>query len=320
MARIRRTWMKIRFWGVRGSLPSPLMPAKIRSKISSVVQRIASKDIETQESREVFLASLPDYLFSTVGGNTSCVEIGTLESCRFILDAGTGIHGLGEEIASARRPVECHLFFSHFHWDHIQGLPFFDPAFDARNRIDFYSPVQDFRAILEGQMRQPYFPITMDMMAATKEFHVLAESSLSIGGVKIQHRAMNHPGGCYSYSFEEKGIKAIYSTDTELREEDFRRSAANADFFKDADALIIDTQYTLGEAIEKYNWGHSSFSLAADFAATWGIKRLILFHHDASYSDRKINGIFKNAAWYIEHLEGCGIEVILAREGLEVEV
>jgi phosphoribosyl 1,2-cyclic phosphodiesterase len=131
---------------------------------------------------------------------------------------------------------------------------------------------------------------------------------------------MNHPGGCYSYAIEEDGVKAIYSTDTELREEDFRRTPENRAYFQDADLLILDTQYTLGEAIEKYNWGHSSFSLASDFAATWGIKRLVLFHHEPSYSDLKIESIFKSASWYIEHLESRGIEVFLAREGLELEV
>jgi phosphoribosyl 1,2-cyclic phosphodiesterase len=312
--------MRIRFWGVRGSVPTPLMPSKVKSKISSSIQRVAAKDIESQEARELFLSSLPDYLFSTVGGNTACVELVTKEPCRIIFDAGTGIRELGNEILATKKAVDCRLFFSHFHWDHIQGLPFFAPAFDPRYSIAFYSPVPDFKSILEGQMRQPYFPITMDVMSAKKEFHVLGGAPVIFGGVKITYRAMNHPGGCYSYSIEEDGVRAIYSTDTELREEDFRRTPENQAYFQDADLLVLDTQYTLGEAIEKYNWGHSSFSLASDFAATWGIKKLVLFHHEPSYADLKIESIFKNAAWYIAHLESKGIEVFLAREGLDIEV
>jgi phosphoribosyl 1,2-cyclic phosphodiesterase len=296
------------------------MPSKVKSKVSSTIQRISPKDIESQEARELFLASLPDYIFSTVGGNTSCVEVATRERCRIIFDAGTGIRELGAEILAAKRPADCHLFFSHFHWDHIQGLPFFAPAFDPRNSISFYSPVPEFRSVLEGQMKPPYFPVTMDVMAAKKEFRVLNGEPVALGGVKISYRSMNHPGGCYSYAVEEGGVKAIYSTDTELREEDFRRTSENRAYFQDADILVLDTQYTLGEAIEKYNWGHSSFSLASDFAATWGIKRLVLFHHDPSYSDLKVESMFKNASWYIDHLESRGIEVFLAREGLEVEV
>ncbi len=312
--------MRIRFWGVRGSVPSPLMPSKIRSKISSVVERVGAKDIESQEARELFLSALPEYLFSTVGGNTACVELLTDEDCRFIFDAGTGIRELGMEMISGKKTVDCHLFFSHFHWDHIQGLPFFSPAFDARNEIRFYSPVADFKRILEDQMKEPYFPITMDVMSAKKTYTVLDGKPVRVGSVEIRYRSMNHPGGCYSYRIEENGVKAIYSTDTELTEADFRKTPENIAYFTGVDALIIDTQYTLGEAIEKFNWGHSSFSLAADFAANWGIKRLILFHHDPAYSDRKINSILQNASWYIDHLEGRGIDVILAREGLELEV
>ena len=309
--------MQIRFWGVRGSVPTPLMPSKIRSKISSVAERVSSKDISDQESRERFLASLPEYIFSAVGGNTSCIEIQTSEDARFIFDAGTGIRELGLEMAALKKPASVHLFFSHFHWDHIQGLPFFAPAFDPRNQVTFYSPVREFRSILEGQMREPYFPITMTEMKAEKHFVQLKEP-LAIGGVSIAFRAMNHPGGCYSYRIEEKGLKVIYATDTELTEADFRKTPENEAYFSGVDTLIIDTQYTLGEAIEKYNWGHSSFSLAADFAVNWGMKRLVLFHHDPGYSDKKIFSILQNASWYIEHLAGRGIEVLLAREGLEL--
>jgi ribonuclease BN (tRNA processing enzyme) len=160
----------------------------------------------------------------------------------------------------------------------------------------------------------------MDEMSAPKEFAILDGNPVVIGNTKVFYRRMNHPGGCYSYRIEEQGTKIVYSTDTELGEGDFTKSRENENYFRGLDALIIDAQYTLGEAIEKYNWGHSSFSLAADFAATWGIRRLVLFHHEPAYSDRKIDTLLKNASWYLEHLEDHGIEVILAREGLEIEV
>lgn len=312
--------MKIRFWGARGSLPTPLTPSKLRSKISSIIQRISASDLETQEARELFLAKLPDYLFSTIGGNTACVEAITNEACHIVFDAGTGIRNLGEEILSQKKASIIHLFFSHFHWDHIQGFPFFGPAFDKRNTINLYSPNPELKNILAGQMQAPYFPISLDTMSARKNFIQLNNKEVSIGKVKIKHRAMSHPGGCYSYAIEENGKKAIYSTDTELDPKDFDRSPENEAYFKNADVLIIDAQYTLGEAIEKQYWGHSSFSLASDFAASWHIKRLVLFHHEPAYNDQKIGSILKSASWYLKHIEDKGIEVILAREGSEIEV
>jgi len=312
--------MKIHFWGSRGSLPTPLTPAKLQSKISSIIQRITPDDLVSQESRELFLARLPDYLFSTVGGNTSCVEIKTNEHCRIVFDAGTGIRNLGQEIVASRKPAAIHLFFSHFHWDHIQGLPFFSPAFNPETHLVMYSPVSNLREILAGQMQEPYFPIGLDAMGARKEFVHLSGLGVMLGNVRIRYRSMSHPGGCYSYAVEEAGKKAIYSTDTELDPKDFDRTIENEAYFKGADALIIDAQYTLGEAIEKQYWGHSSFSIAADFAASWNIKRLVLFHHEPSYGDQKIGSILKSASWYIKHIEDKGIEVVLAREGLEIDV
>ncbi len=183
-----------------------------------------------------------------------------------------------------------------------------------------YSPVSNLREILAGQMQEPYFPIGLDAMGARKEFVHLSGLGVMLGNVRIRYRSMSHPGGCYSYAVEEAGKKAIYSTDTELDPKDFDRTIENEAYFKGADALIIDAQYTLGEAIEKQYWGHSSFSIAADFAASWNIKRLVLFHHEPSYGDQKIGSILKSASWYIKHIEDKGIEVVLAREGLEIDV
>jgi len=312
--------MKLRFWGVRGSVPTPLAPSRMRSKISSIVERIRQADVVDESSREKFLSSLPDYLFNTVGGNTSCVEIAVEGDPRIIMDAGTGIRELGLEIAASRRPASCHIFFSHFHWDHIQGLPFFAPAFDSSNDLHFYGARENFREILEAQMREPYFPIGMSAMKASTEFVTLGGSPVRVGTSTVAYRPMRHPGGCHSYRVEAEGLKIVYSTDTELDAADFVKTPENGRYFRGLDALIIDTQYTLDEAIEKNNWGHSSFSLASDFAVTWGIKRLVLFHHEPTYSDRKIDLLFRNATSYLDHLGAGGTEVILAREGLELDI
>lgn len=312
--------MRVRFWGVRGSLPSPLSPAQVKSKISAVLERVTPADLESQASREKFLADLPPWLFGTVGSNTPCVEARTDEGPPLVFDAGSGIREMGIYVPREQpRPTAYHLFFSHLHWDHIQGLPFFGPAYDPSVSMDFYSPIAELEAALRMQMRTPCFPVSLDVMGAKKRFHQLS-GSVRIGATTVSFKRMNHPGASYAYMVADGKRRFIYATDTELSTEDFLRNDENAAFFGGADLLVIDSQYTLGEAIEKYSWGHSAFSLAVDFASNWGIPRLVLFHHDPTYDDRKLYGILQSARWYTEHMAIKGVEVMLACEGVELTV
>ncbi len=315
--------MRVRFWGVRGSLPAPLTAAQVQSKITAVVQRITAKDIESQDSREKFLASLPSWLFGTFGSNTSCVEIEMDDGTNLIFDAGSGLRELG--IDYTKRPTygkntTYHLFLSHFHWDHIQGLPFFNPAYDPRNTIKVYSTRKKAKEFLEEQMKYPYFPISMlgeDGFGAKFEFiHIPpTQTSVEIGDTKIGWHNVRHPGGCTAYSITENGKKVIYSTDTELRPRDFEKNERNTEFYTGAELLIIDAQYTLSDSIEKEGWGHSTFSVAIDFAAGWDIKRIALFHHEPTYNDKKIFLLKQNADWYRDYSCSKQIEIFAAQEG-----
>ncbi len=312
--------MLIRFWGVRGSLPTPLSSAQIRSKIGAVLERVKPDDLGSPTSRERFLASLPQWLFGTVGGNTPCVEVISEDGAELVFDAGSGIRELGLH-AQRRTPRTAvfNVFFSHFHWDHVQGLPFFAPAYDPAVSIDFFSPHENLEKTLREQMKGPYFPVALDAMSAAKTFSRM-DGPVRLGDTTVTFRRMNHPGASYAFSVAEGLRRFIYATDTELSPADFHRTDENASFFGGADLLVIDSQYTLGEAIEKYNWGHSAFSMAVDFASTWGIRKLVLFHHDPSYDDRKLNGILQSARWYVEHMSIRGIEVTLATEGSEIRL
>ncbi len=312
--------MRVRFWGVRGSIAAPLTPAKVQSKIAAVVQRITAKDLESQNSREKFLASLPEWLFGTVGSNTSCVEVETDDGHHLIFDAGTGLRELGIDLMN--RPTygknnTYHLFLSHFHWDHIQGLPFFQPAYDSRNTIIIYSPRKNLQKFLDGQMVQPYFPITMKgFFAKFKFYHIKQdEKYVNIGNFKVGWTRVHHPCGCTAYSVIENGKKMIFSTDTELRRRDFEKTERNIEFYTDADLFIIDSQYTLNEAIKKEGWGHSTFSMAVEFASSWNVKHVVLFHHEPTYSDKKIFSIKKNAEWHMSRTCDKQMKISVAQEG-----
>jgi len=310
--------MKVRFWGVRGSIPTPIKPSQLQSRIAAIVQRIQPSDLVSQESRDAFLAGIPPYLIETVGGNTTCMEIRLKDNSCIIIDAGSGIRELGISILKKRDKVKkFHIFFTHYHWDHILGLPFFDPAYIPGYELHFYSPIKDLEKNLREQMKFPYFPVTMDEFGAKLVFHTINEDTLKISGAEINWRRVKHPGGCFSYRIQEDGKTFIFSTDTELTERDFRRNEENIEFYSGTDLLVMDSQYTLGEAIEKYDWGHSSYSLAVDFAAEWKIPKLVLFHHEPKYDDKKIYKILNSAKWYEKHIENSNLEIYLAKEELE---
>jgi len=311
--------MRVKFWGVRGSLPSPLLPSQIKSKISAIIQRLTPADLESPESRERFLSSLPPWLFGTVGGNSPCVSV-QLDNSRelIIFDAGSGIRELGIDLVKDKpKRTRYHIFFSHFHLDHLMGFPFFGPAYDPSVLLEFYSPMETLESALQGQMSPPYFPVQMETMASKKNFNILSNPK-EISGATISYRKMNHPGDSYSYKVDDGIHRFIYATDTELTANDFMKTGENAEYFSGVDLIVIDSQYTLGEAIEKYNWGHTAFSLAVDFAANWNVKHVVFFHHDPTYDDRKLLNIQQSAKWYSERMNIKGIKISLAMEGTEI--
>ncbi|MBN1837484.1 MAG: MBL fold metallo-hydrolase [Spirochaetales bacterium] len=314
--------MKVRFWGVRGSIPTPLTSEQLRGRIAAVVSRIRPEDLRSPESRETFLAGLPPYLFGVVGGNTTCLSIETGEPHLVVVDAGSGIRELASHLARTGSPIrDFHIFFTHFHWDHVQGLPFFAPAgYNPNCTLHFYSVREDLPQILQGQMKPPYFPVGIDAMGARKRYLKLQGRNLRLGELEIRWKTVTHPGSCVSYKITHHGRSLIFSTDTELSPKDFEKSPENKGFYQGAEVLVLDSQYTLGEAIEKYDWGHTSYSMAVDFAAEWDIKTLVLFHHEPQYNDRKIYSMLNSADWYRERLERKGFRVVLAVEGLELEI
>jgi len=314
--------MIVKFWGVRGSIPTPLSQNQLKSRIAAAIARIRPADLESAETREAFLSKLPPYIFGTVGGNTTCLSIHAEDTPLVIIDAGSGIRELAAMVTRQQRNTsEFHIFFTHFHWDHLQGLPFFSPAgYKKSNTLYFYSPKENLEEIVRGQMVPPYFPVDMDAMAAKKRFIHLSSPATRLGQLEIRWKSMRHPGGCISYKMSHNGRSMIFATDTELSPEDFKRTPDNSRFFENADLLILDSQYTLGEAIEKYDWGHTSYSMAVDFAAEWNIKTLALFHHEPLYNDRKIYGMLNSAEWYRARLGKKQFRVILAVEGMELEI
>ncbi len=273
--------MRIKFWGVRGSTPTP-QPENLR-----------------------------------YGGNTSCVEIRVGERI-YILDCGTGFRVLGHALARehAQRPAFAHVFVTHFHWDHIQGMPFFAPLYDnSENRFIFHSSARtrSLRQVMEEQMAAPYFPVNMREMKARREFHDIEEGRVAFDdAVTIQTMWLNHPQGCLGFRIESQNGVLVYATDNEPGDPYFDKNLRK--LADGADILIYDAQY-LPEEYEarKRGWGHSHWREAVNVVMESGAKELILFHHDPDHTDECIDSIVREARNYYP-------KVRAASEGMELSL
>lgn len=282
----RQPSMTLKFWGVRGSVPSP----------GSATRRY--------------------------GGNTSCVSLHMHDGTILVLDAGTGIRSLGKALADDSAPI-C-ILLSHAHWDHIQGLPFFQPLYHADRTISVV-PAPHARtpwcAVLE-QMDGIHFPLTADALPAATQYiteHRMA--FLEEQGWRLSPIATNHPGGGSGYRIEQDGRSVVYLTDNELEPPYDKATEVETfiHFCHQADVLIHDAQYLESDMPHKHGWGHSLVSQACALAAAAEVKHLILFHHDPDRTDAEVDEIQASArAWL--HTQQQPIRCTAAFEGLVVEL
>ncbi|MGC2109268.1 MAG: MBL fold metallo-hydrolase [Candidatus Korobacteraceae bacterium] len=268
--------MKLRFWGVRGSVPVP---------------------------EEGYLG---------YGGNTPCLEVRVGETI-LIIDAGTGIRKLGIQLQDefAGGNMELNLLLSHFHWDHIQGLPFFPPLFSAANRIIFYScqPEEGLKKVLEDEMSHPHFPVDFDLLAAKRDFVNISKSPLRRDGLRVETFPLNHPQDAAGYRIEAHGIVITHASDFEHGDPELDKTLR--EYAKDADVLIYDAQYTPAEYEAKKGWGHSTWLEATRVARDCNVKRLILFHHDPEHDDNQMRQIVSEARRHFQNTDA-------ATEGLDI--
>ncbi len=315
--------MKIKLWGVRGSLPAPINNQQLRRKLEQLLMKITPDDLGTIDSVRSFLDRQPFHATQTVGGDTTCVEVRSQEhNSLLVFDAGTGIRRLGDSLIRnegfAEGGKEIHIFISHTHWDHIQGFPFFVPAYIPGNKIHFYSPFEDLQERFERQQLYDHFPQPLEGMASVKEFHTLStEGSVNIDGITISCFPLNHPGGSFAYRLTENQKTFVFATDAEFTMVQIDELQEYNPFFREADILIFDSQYTLEEAFYKFDWGHTSVSMAVNMAISWNAKKLVMTHHDPSYDDEKLAAILDLALEHRKNMHKNEPEIIQAYEGLE---
>jgi phosphoribosyl 1,2-cyclic phosphodiesterase len=295
--------MKFRFWGVRGSIPSP-GPRTLR-----------------------------------YGGNTTCIEVRSDDGALIILDGGTGVYSLAQSLL-ADLPVTAHIFITHSHWDHIQGLPFFIPLFIPGNRVRLYGafdPVSGsgIEQVMAVQLQYSYFPVREAEMKAAIEYEMpRIGQAVEVGDARVASALLNHPVVNLGYRIDCNGKSLFFTGDHEPYcniydpgDDDYpeyqslieEKQLAVDDVMRGVDALIVDSSYTREEYAAKKGWGHGSFDASVEMALRVGAKRLYLTHHEPARGDDELEAI--HAEVMARHAPlPRGLEVHLAREGLEVEL
>jgi phosphoribosyl 1,2-cyclic phosphodiesterase len=259
--------------------------------------------------------------FQRFGGNTTCFQLKFPDTNRIaIIDAGTGLRRLGQELLAAGHKQERIIVaFTHFHWDHIQGFPFFPQAYDPNQKITILALGKDqtignLREIFEVPLQSQYFPVQLDRMGADFEFLQIADASKHFTVKNVETKVIaqkhNHPGGAFSFRIERTGEVLVISTDVEHGDEIDPNLVALA---KGADLLVHDAQYTTEELKNRRGWGHSSYDQAIQVAELAGVKRLALTHHDPDHDDEFLLRMEEQCQ---KRFPNC----VLAREGTEISL
>lgn len=284
--------MKIKIWGCRGSLPVP-GAATLR-----------------------------------YGGNTTCLGVSSASGQQIIVDAGSGIHNLGNALLRDGGPKELRFFFTHAHWDHLLGFPFFTPLYLPGYQLTFCSGAHAQGAIkkfLSRQMEPPFFPVDMSAFRADVSFHCdnpcHEQKSCCIGDLNVTPFPINHPNGGFGYRFNEGERSFIFVPDNELsfHHEDGPGRDEFVELFRGIDLLIHDAQYTAEDYRRTRGWGHSTFADTVDLALAAGVKRLGLFHHDPDRSDDDLD---RQLSWCRKRIREAGsdMDCFAVAEGMELEL
>ncbi|MDD8017852.1 MAG: MBL fold metallo-hydrolase [Bacteroidota bacterium] len=296
--------MKLKFWGVRGSIPTPGKHTVI------------------------------------YGGNTPSVELRLDNGELIIFDAGTGIRNLGDYLISKGESIRTYILITHPHWDHIQGFPFFKPAFISGNEITIIGTDRDeidLQHIIADQMKRIYFPIQLSELKALLHFRSIGEDEFEIFGAKVKTLYVNHPGFTVGYRIDYKGKSIVYISDNEPFDRGVAFHVTNfeptvqkkflaqtgdpnqriVDFIRGADVFIHDATYTPEEYVDKVGWGHSHYLFTLHLADRAKVKQCVLFHHEPNRTDEQIDKILEKCQYEIKH-NALQFECSAAYEGLEI--
>jgi phosphoribosyl 1,2-cyclic phosphodiesterase len=324
--------LRVKLWGVRGSLPAPHPPEYLQEIILSTLQKFseAKKVLPNLSPQDVLMSASP--ALGGYGGHTASFEVSTFSTQVFI-DGGSGIRRAGEKLmlgpCGAGRG-EVHILMTHFHWDHLIGLPFFTPIFVPGNKIHFYGVQKDLEENIRRVFQKPNFPVEFSQLASKIEFHTLApRKTFRLGDIEITPYQLDHPDECWGYKFVSGGRVLSHCVDSETTRVSREELGPDLPLFENVDVMIFDAQYTFLEAAERINWGHGSGPVGIDIALREKIKRVLFIHHDPAATDEKIalaeqqtRGYYENvlAAMKSQNKPFQELDWVFAREGMVVDI
>jgi phosphoribosyl 1,2-cyclic phosphodiesterase len=324
--------LNVKLWGIRGSLPAPHAPDLIEARLKKTLESFVVQGQKEIRDIPAFLGGLAPEIRGGYGGNTVCVQVSGPDGFA-IVDAGSGIRRLGDRMMAGpcgKGKGEAHIFFTHFHWDHLIGLPFFSPIFIPGNRIHLHAVQPDLEECIRGIFKKPYFPVPFEALGSTVIFHRLEpRKQLEISGVTITPYQLDHPDPCWGYRFERNGKSYAHCVDTECTRVSREDIGPDLPLYANADLMLFDAQYTLLETVEKMNWGHSAAPIGLDIALREGVKHVLFAHHDPGSEDEKIADAERQTRDYYEsYLELARIDRKMvtqikwgfAREGQSIDL
>lgn len=317
--------MLVRFWGTRGSLPTAMRSSEVRDKLIGALKTANGRHFQSDAAIGNFVDNELDFpVRATYGGASSCVELDGASEEFIVCDMGSGLREFGlDSMRRSRngRKIIYNVFMSHMHWDHIMGFPFFVPAYDPDVTIRIFGGHDTIEQALRRQQEKISFPVPFDSLRARFEFTTLVPGEVAeIAGCRVELIRQHHDNDSYGYRFSSNGQSVVYSTDSEHKLDDPLSIQRFVDFFHDADLVIMDTMYSLADAVSmKADWGHSSNVVAVDLCHRANARRLAMFHHEPIFDDNTIRKVHLETIRYEELMRNeSALEVLCAYDGFEV--
>lgn len=316
--------MKIKFWGVRGSLPSSLEPAAWQKHFEELLYQFFEQGFQKKADIERFFLTKSKAAVGGYGTATSCVEV-VQQNRSLIIDGGSGLRNLSDALVQQNQfdpPNEYHFLMTHFHFDHILGLPFFAPHFSKGKKINYYMVQKDGERVIRDMFKKPIFPVGFEHLEAQVVFHQLqAHKKVQINGFDVTPYLMDHPDPCYGFRIEDQGRVYSHAVDNEAIRTTKAQLGTDAGLFENAHLMFFDAQYDEADMVLKKGWGHGTCDRGFEIARHFGVQQILFAHHDPSFSIEDI-GLQKKKAEisFKENFSDLKIKWDFAIEGQVVEI